>query len=300
MGVEKQIRDMVDKPTHSKKKAAETEAREFAEEVLQLLRESEGKIVQGATKNDAERLAAIFSFIRGQVTECVVQALDYPATHRPDDPRQRLALEAGQMLYDIVHQQRHPVHKFFKGLLSDAMSPRQAPRREIYRRSLLMACARALEIANKEQGWNRMRAIREMRKNPVIAEHVPSEQWLTNLISQQADCTDPDYKSVIVDLLGRMKAARAEITESIIVWTAGNLQFSQAPLDMEAATRIEHRGSVLIPRDGGPPLFQLPKGGAIPVVTRPHEGDENIRLSYFHPEGPQGGATASSRPEDQS
>lgn len=288
MGVEKQIRQMMEKPSHSKKRAAETEANEFAQEVLQLLRESEDKIVQGATKNDAERLAAILSFIRGQVTECVVQALDYPATHRADDPRQRLALEAGQMLYDIVHQQRHPVHKFFKGLLTDAMSPRQAPRREVHRRSLLMACARSLEIANKEQGWNRMRAIREMRKNPVIAEHVPSEQWLTNRISQDADCTDPDYKGVIVDLMGRLKAARAETTEAIIVWTAANLQFSQDPLDMEAATRIEHRGSVLIPPDGGPPLFQLPKGGVIPIAVRPPEGRENIRLSYFSPEGSQG------------
>ena len=300
MGIEKKIREMADIPSRSQKRADEADAKEFAEEVLQLLRESEGKIVQGATKNKAERLAAILSFIRGQVTECVVQSLDYPVTHRADDPRQRLALEAGQMLYDIVHQQRHPVHKFFKGLLTDAMSPRQAPRREIYRRSLLMACTRALEIANVEQQWSRVRAIREMRKNPVIAEHVPSEQWLTNRISQDADCTEPDYKGVTIDLLGRLKAAQAQTTEAIIGWTAANLQFSQAPLDMEAATRIEHRGSVLIPRDGGPPVFQLPKGGAIPLVVRQTEGNNIPLLSFFSPDDPQGQAPASPRPEDQS
>ena len=85
---------MADAPSRSQKRLAdEADAKpNSAEEVLQLLRESEGKIVQVfATKNEAERLAAILSFIRGQVTECVVQSLDYPVTHRADDPRQRLA-----------------------------------------------------------------------------------------------------------------------------------------------------------------------------------------------------------------
>lgn len=279
MGVEKQIRRMIESPPHSKRKAADAEAKEFAQEVLQLLRESENKPVQGVTKNDAERVAAILSFIRGQVTECVVQALDYPVTHRADDPRQRIALEAGQMIYDIVHQQRHPVHKFFKGLLTDDMAPRQTPRRETYRRSLLMACTRALMIANAEKEWNRIKAIRVMRQNPVIAEHVPNPEQLSSFISTNADSTDPDYKGQITDYLDRMRAARATTTEAIIAWTAANLQFSEAPLDLEAATRIEHRGSVLIPRDGGPPVFQLPQGGAVPLMLHPPEGGAPVRLT---------------------
>lgn len=269
MGVEKKIRRMVENPPRSKRRSDDADAKEFAQQVLTLLRESQDKLVEGETKNEAERLAAILAFIRGLVTSVVHQSINYPITHRIDGPRQRVALEAGQMIYDIVHQQRHPVHRFFRGLLTDAMAPRQAPRKELHRRALLMACTRALEVANVGQMWSRAKAIRTMRKNSVLADHIQSEQWLTNLISQQADSTDPDYKGLIADLLNRLRAAQATTTDTIIMWTAANLQFSEAPLDMAAATQIETLVSMLVPPDGGTPILQLPGGKAVPLVALP-------------------------------
>ncbi len=145
------------------------------------------------------------------------------------------------MLYDIVHQQRHPVHKFFKGLLTDAMSPRQAPRRDL----IVARSSWPAPVRSKSPTWSSSGAAfgpsgdaekpgdRRARPQRAVADQ-------SHLAGR--GCTDPDYKGVTMDLNGRLKAAQAQTTEAIIGWTAANLQFSQAPLDMEAATRIEHRG----------------------------------------------------------
>ena len=282
MGVEDRIRGL-SKPSRTEKRQTEQDAREFAEEVLQILRDSEDKIIQGKTENDAQRLAAILSFIRGQVTERMVMTHSYPVIHRADDPKQRLALEAGQMIYDIVHQHRHPVHTFFRGLLNEKLQPRQKPRRDVYRWAILMTCALRLEEVNAEKRWPRIRAIREMRNNPVIVEHVPSEQWLTNVITQNADKTEPDYKGIIQDLRRRLKAAKADTTEAIIGWTAANLQFSQDPLDLGAATEVERRAVVSIPRDGSAPVLLVPDSGVIPVTIQPQRDGEAVSLRLGPP-----------------
>ncbi len=274
MGVEKQIRNMIEKPSRSKKRVDEADAKEFAQEVLQILRSAERGPLKGESQTEAERLAAVLSFMRCKMIECWNQAIDFPSVHRFDDPRQRVAFEAGQMLHDIMHQQRHPIHKFFRGLLSEEMPSRQTPRREFFRRSVLMACVRALKVANAMSDWNRAKAIRVMQQNKVLAAHIPDADQLSSFITRNETSEDPNYKGQIAEILDRMSRAGVTTTDGIIAWTVASIEYREAPLDMETATRVDHIGVAMFPKDGGPPQLLRPAVRVLQInVDKEHGSD---------------------------
>ena len=205
------------------------------------------------------------------------------------------------------------VHKFFKGLLGPGRRCPPVRRRRaggLSSTSLLMACTRALEIANTMDAWQlAMRGVRppsgSMRQEPGDRRAAsPASQWLESnrMLAGLSDIArtlttrhvhimmPPDGPSESSRCRPRPPKPLSALDRSRqpprVLLDKHTFGHGGSPLRIEQAA-----GRSLIPRDGGPPVFQLRQRAAVhllrEVVRYYARGrSDNVRLSLIFP--PQG------------
>ncbi|SDO51290.1 hypothetical protein SAMN05216360_12511 [Methylobacterium phyllostachyos] len=264
MRTEKKIETQVRKEREEAGKVSDRDAREFANEVFSALNEMAAhEAVQGHSASEAERLAAVFTFLRTLTLEYMRQVRNYPETVGAEQERMRVAMEAFIMLRDVARPRRHPVHKFFRGA-GQRLQPRQPTSREMGRDCILFAAIGALVAAGAQQEMRPAAAIRLLKGRPGINKHIQqSEEALAKALSRKE--IEPEYADDIADYRAMMSWAGDLSTEGILAWAEMALNSRENPLDRAAATTIKQLGMVRHASDGSAVLMR-PRPPRVPAL----------------------------------
>ncbi|EIZ81906.1 hypothetical protein WYO_5494 [Methylobacterium sp. GXF4] len=255
-------------------KPHDVEAREFADEVRDLIKDFRGERPVGPAQTEAERLAAVFIYLRSVVIQNLRQFHHHPEIQETEFERARVAQEALTMLDDMALVRRHSVHKYFTGTRK-ILKPKGPTSQSMSIECRLIACAEAIQESGKPITIKKPDAIRLILTRPLLSAHVKSERDFEGFYKKFR--TDPDYAAKVAGYRDIMALTGVRDAESALKWAETGMTFATAPLRLEAASQVRDLGVVVQREDGArafvqptpSPLRTLPDrtAGALKIAT---------------------------------
>lgn len=263
-----------DNERDAKGKPYDVDAREFADEVLDLIGDLRGERPTGPAHTDAERLAATFLYLRSLVIQNLRQFHHHPEIQAAEFERARVAQDALTMLDDMVRRRRHPVHKFYRGTQHE-LKPKGPTSQSMAIECRLVACAEAIQELSKPVAIGRPAAIRLVLSRPLLAAHVRSERDFEGFYKKRRE--DPAYAAKVDGFRDIMGLVGVRDPEGALAWAESGMSVTTAPLQFEAASQIRDLG-VVVQREDGARAFVKPTPSPLRALPDRDDGRPAIQI----------------------
>lgn len=224
MRVEQKIRDGQAKDA----RAADAEAKSFAEDVLSVMQSAKQMPPPfDYAETEAQRLAAVLTFLKTLVTESIVNEGSFQEdTH----PRKILAHEALRMLNDITDGDSHPVHKFLAGIRKPG---RPSSSLDLHKGAILVACVRRVRALEPGSPPTKSDVIRKMMRHPELSPYLENDNQVASMIGRTEDKLEA--QGMIKEYSEALAEEGGDTATSVIARTAYLVGLRHKPLDMRAA-----------------------------------------------------------------